>query len=225
MDNFQYSDLEKLIKEYQEDSGTIRGERLVMINYPKVFVMSAASSFECQIKKRCEDFINNPKLPLDQNYQKIAKLRNKNKTTVDSMFAKLEAYYSNKGIEILKADKFYDLFNGEAFKNIVISKYKEEKDKYILEINDLINKLKPLHKNNDKYGADYIRQCEVKEELEGCSFDDAEKSYLGLKLRRNRLSHDYIGGISDTFMDLQRFYNKAVVYVMALENSIMELTK
>lgn len=65
MDNFQYSDLEKLIKEYQEDSGTIRGERLVMINYPKVFVMSAASSFECQIKKRCEDFINNPKLPLD----------------------------------------------------------------------------------------------------------------------------------------------------------------
>ncbi len=51
MDNFQYSDLEKLIKEYQEDSGTIRGERLVMINYPKVFVMSAASSFECQIKK------------------------------------------------------------------------------------------------------------------------------------------------------------------------------
>ena len=82
-----------------------------------------------------------------------------------------------------------------------------------------------MHENNDKYGADYIRQCEVKEELEGCSFDDAEKSYLRLKLRRNRLSHDYIGGISDTFMDLQRFYNKAVVYVMALENSIMELTK
>lgn len=47
----QYGDIEKLIKEYEEDFNTIRQERIVMRNYPKVLVMSAASFFECQIKK------------------------------------------------------------------------------------------------------------------------------------------------------------------------------
>ena len=39
----QYKDIEKLIKEYEEDFNTIRQERIVMRNYPKVLVMSAAS--------------------------------------------------------------------------------------------------------------------------------------------------------------------------------------
>ena len=65
---------------------------------------------------------------------------------------------------------------------------------------------------------------DLKDELERCTFDDAESSYLNLKLRRNRVAHDYINGLSDTFEDLQKFYNKAIIYVVALELSIISLT-
>ena len=50
MSNNHYADLDKLIKEYEEDTINLRSERLVMKNYPKVLTMSAASSFEYNIK-------------------------------------------------------------------------------------------------------------------------------------------------------------------------------
>ena len=52
MRNSHYVELDKLIKEYEEDSRTIRSERMVMKNYPKVLTMSVASSFEYNIKNR-----------------------------------------------------------------------------------------------------------------------------------------------------------------------------
>lgn len=220
----QYRDIEKLIKEYEEDFNTIRQERIVMRNYPKVLVMSAASYFECQIKKKCEAFINNPKLPLDVNYPKIFALR-RNKPKVDQMFAKLCAY-ENNGVETLNAKEFYNFFGENKFECDVKSKYNNERLDYISIIDGLISDLKPLYeKDENKYGFDYLKQCELKEEFEKCSFEDAEKSYLYLKLKRNRLAHDYINGLSDTFEDLTRFYNKAVIYVVSLEKAIIELTK
>lgn len=220
----QYKDIEKLIKEYEEDFNTIRQERIVMRNYPKVLVMSAASFFECQIKKSCEAFINNPKLPLNVNYKKISAL-NGNKPKVDQMFAKLSGYEDN-GVEILNAKKFYDFFGGSAFECDVKSKYNNEQLSCISIIDGLISDLKPLYeKDENTYGFDYVKQCELKDELEKCSFEDAERSYLYLKLRRNRLAHDYINGLLDTFEDLRSFYNKAVMYVVSLEKAIIELTK
>lgn len=62
MRNSHYVELDKLVKEYEEDSRTIRSERMVMKNYPKVLTMSVASSFEYNIKNRCQDFYDNPKL-------------------------------------------------------------------------------------------------------------------------------------------------------------------
>ena len=56
------------------------------------------------------------------------------------------------------------------------------------------------------------------------SFDDAEKAFLSLKLRRNRVAHDYINGMTDTFVDIQNFYDIAVIYVVSLEAAIEELT-
>ena len=220
----QYRDIEKLIKEYEEDFNTIRQERIVMRNYPKVLVMSAASFFECQIKKKCEAFIDNPKLPLDVNYPKIFALC-RNKPKVDQMFAKLYAY-ENNGVETLDAKEFYNFFGENKFECDVKSKYNNERLDYISNIDELINDLKPLYdKDENKYGFDYLKQCELKEELEKCSFKDAERSYLNLKLKRNRLAHDYINGLSDTFEDLRSFYNKAVIYVVSLEKAIIELTK
>lgn len=220
----QYGDIEKLIKEYEEDFNTIRQERIIMRNYPKVLVISAASFFECQIKKKCEAFINNPKLPIDVNYPKIFALSG-NKPKVDQMFAKLCAY-ENNGVETLNAKKFYNLFGANKFECDVKLKYNNERLNYISIIDELISNLKPLYeKDEDKYGFDYLKQCELKEELKKCSFTDAEISYLSLKLKRNRLAHDYINGLSDTFEDLRSFYNKAVIYVVSLEKAIIELTK
>lgn len=224
MDYPQYKDIEELIKEYEEDFNTIRKERIVMRNYPKVLVMSTASFFECQIKKRCEAFINNPKLPLDINYPKIFTLHG-NKPKVDQIFAQL-CGYENHGVEFLDAKNFYDFFGGTNFESIVKLNYNCEKSHCISSIDELISNLKPLYdRDENKYGFDYVKQCELKEEVEKCSFEDAEKSYLYLKLKRNRLAHDYINGLSDTFEDLTRFYNKAVIYVVSLEKAIIELTK
>ena len=41
MSNNRYAELDKLIKEYEEDTINLRSERLVMKNYPKVLTMSA----------------------------------------------------------------------------------------------------------------------------------------------------------------------------------------
>ena len=60
MSNNRYAELDQLIKEYEEDIINLRSERLVMKNYPKVLTMSAASSFEYNIKNACQDFLNNP---------------------------------------------------------------------------------------------------------------------------------------------------------------------
>lgn len=222
MNNSQYMDLDKLISEYEEDFRTIKSERLIMKNYPKVLTMSAASSFEYQIKNCCQEFIDNPKLSMESNYPKIISLRGR-KPIVDKMFAKLEGY-NNNGIEQLDANKFYNLFGGQTFKSNVMECFNTELSVQIQNISNKITVLQSLLGQEEKYDFDYAKQSDLKDELERCSFDDAEKAYLNLKLRRNRVAHDYINGLSDTFEDIQKFYNKAIIYVVALEKSIRSLT-
>ena len=82
----------------------------------------------------------------------------------------------------------------------------------------------PLCGTDDKYDLDYAKQCDLKIELDRCSFDDAESAFLNLKLRRNRVAHDYIHGLSDTFEDILKFYNLAVIYAIAIEEAIKNLT-
>lgn len=45
-----------------------------------------------------------------------------------------------------------------------------------------------------------------------------------MKLRRNQVAHNYVNGLSDTFNDIQKFYDIAVIYVVALEEAIEKLT-
>lgn len=220
MSNSQYHELDKLIKEYEEDYRTIKSERLIMKNYPKVLTMSAASSFEYQIKNRCQEFLDSPILPIT-SYPNISVLKSK-KPKVDQMFAKLEGYDDN-GIEHLDAEKFYNLFGGQAFKTEVKSNFLIEHLATLERITAKIAGLSALVGEDEQYDFDYAKQCDLKDIVEQCSFDDAEKAYLSLKLRRNRVAHDYINGLSDTFEDIQKFYYAAVIYVVALEQSISAL--
>ena len=223
MSNSQYDELDKLIKEYEEDFHTIRGERLIMKNYPKVLTMTAASLFERQIKNRCQEFLDNPRLPINPNYPNVLSLHGR-KPVVDQMFATLEGYNDGNGVEHLDAEKFYDLFGGQPFKTALELKFTSERDSHLDSISNRITALQSLLGEEEKYDYDYAKQCDLKDELERCSFCDGETAYLSLKLRRNRVAHDYINGLSDTFSDIQKFYNKAVIYVIALEECIQSLT-
>ena len=211
--------MDKLIKEYEEDSITVRSERLVMKNYPKVLTMSAASSFEHNIKNTCQDFLDNPKLPIVPNYPKINSIRQS--PLVDKIYGKLEAYNDN-GIEHLAADKFYELF-GTSFKTDVQTIFAIKLQEKKAEVTAKVNSLLPLCGTEDKYDLDYAKQSDLKIELDRCNFDDAERAFLNLKLRRNRVAHDYIHGLSDTFEDILKFYNLAVIYAVSIEEAIKNL--
>lgn len=213
-----FSELEQLIREYETDSRTIKGDRIIMKNYPKVFVMSTASQFERQIKKHCQSFLDNPIHPIEQYYPLVGML-NGPKPKVDKMFAKLEAYNDN-GVETLCAEGFYAFWGGQAFKTVVKESFNETRDKKIEKINGIISSLLPLIEQDDAYAFNYAKNCYVSDILQGCSFEDGEHAYLSIKLRRNRVAHDYLDGLTDTFEDLQTFYQKAVIYVAALMGSI-----
>lgn len=226
MKSSRYSELEKLIKEHDEDQRTINQSRIIMINFPKVFTMSSASLFEFNIKKKCQKFIDSPKFPILTQYPKIQKLidnKKNKKPIVDQLFAKLEGY-DDDGVETLNAEKFYDFFGGKTFKDIVESKFTELIKSEVSYLNGKIKSLSYLVGQDEKYDLDYTIQTELMEEIRNRNFDDAEKAYLKLKLRRNRVAHDYMNGLSDTFADLQKFYNIAVLYVMALEDAITSIT-
>lgn len=222
----KYNELDRLIREYEEDFKTIREDKLIMKNYPKVLVMSIASLFEKQLKITCQNFIDSPKQPILTAYPQINILahRNPNKPLTDKMFAKLEGYYDNNGSEILNANKFYDLFGGRDFRNDVEQNFNTVRLTKINQVNLILNNLVNLLGEGEQYEYNYAKQADLKEKLNVCSFDVAEKAYLALKLRRNRVAHDYINGLSDTFEDLENFYYDAILYIVSLEHTIENLT-
>ena len=218
----QYAELEKLICEYDEDSKTFQIQKLIMKNYPKVFIMSSASLFETQIKRHCQDFLDHPLSPLS-NYPQIVACMNSSKPTVDKMYAKFETFDRGTGIERFDASKFYGLFGGQVFKSSVESFFTTEMTSQLQFVSDQISALLPLC-GQERYDFDYAKYCDLKDELSQCTFNSAEYSFLSLKRKRNQVAHNYINALTDTFDDLRRFYIKAVVYVVSLEKAIICLT-
>lgn len=222
----KYNELDRLISEYEVDFKTIREDKLIMKNYPKVLVMSIASLFEKQLKITCQNFIDNPIQSLSTTFPQIVALahKNPNKPLTDKMFAKLEGYYDNNGSEILNAQKFYDLFGGDVFKNDVEQNFNEVRLAKLDQVNSVLSNLMNLLDEGIQYEYNYAKQSDLKDKLDVCSFNVAERAYLSLKLRRNRVAHDYINGLSDTFEDIENFYYDAILYIVALEHAIEKLT-
>lgn len=225
MSNSPYHKLDKLISEYEEDARTIRSDKLIMLNYPKVFIMSVACSFEHQLKINIKDFIDFPQSPIQGTYPNIFRLlnHNPNKPITDKIYAKLEGY-ENNGVETLDANKFYYLFGGQPFVNNVETNFNIERSKRIGEIDSIITGLQSLLGQDDRYDIDYAKNGDIKDRLVQCTFDMSEKAFLSLKIRRNRVAHDYINGSSDSFEDIRNFYYDAVLYIIALETTLVSLT-
>ena len=138
------------------------------------------------------------------------------------MYKKMQT--RKNGVEHLSAEGFYKFFNGMVFKTRVKMIFDEKLQQRIQNIEEQINHLVPLLDTNEQYDLAYAKSCDLKDVYERCSFEDAEKAFLSLKLRRNKLAHDYINGLTDTFVDIQKFYDIAVIYVISLELAIEELT-
>lgn len=225
MSSSHYQELDKLIREYEEDSKLIRSDKLIIINYPKVFTMSVASSFEYYLKERINDFVASPKLPIATNYPQINALmqRQPNKPMADKMYAKLIGAEDN-GVEVLDASKFYTLFGGAPFVTDLTSRFAVEKARRKTDAESITQSLLPLLGTNDKIDEEYAKQSEISDRLDMCTFDVAERAFLSLKLRRNKVAHNYLHGLSDSFGDIRAFYYDAISYVVALEETIKDLT-
>ena len=130
----------------------------------------------------------------------------------------------SNGIQVLKANNFYDLFGGQPFRDIIRQNYESERNNRICKEGSLINGISALLGQNEQYERDYAKHSDIKERLEQCTFDKAEQAYLTLKLKRNRVAHDYIHGSSDSFEDVRNFYYDAVLFVIGLEKTFEGLT-
>lgn len=225
MSDFGYRELERLIDEYEEDAKLIRADKAIMLNYPKLFTMSVASSFEHQLKILLSDFVQYPKNPIRTTYPNIHELARKRraKPMEDKIFAKLEGYEKG-GMQMLNANPFYDLFGGQVFIDSVKEYFEDERLSRIEREEQLISGIYTLLEQSKQYEEDYAKHIDIKERLQQCNFDKAQNAYLTLKLKRNRVAHDYMNGLTDSFEDIRNFYYDAIIYVIGLEKAIIELT-
>lgn len=141
----------------------------------------------------------------------------------DKIFAKLEGY-ENGGIQVLNANPFYDLFGGQVFIDSVKQYFEEERLRRIEKEVKLINGIYALLEQSRQYDEDYAKHSDIKERLQQCTFDIAQNAYLTLKFKRNRVAHDYVNGLTDSFEDIRNFYYDAVIFVIGLEKAIIGLT-
>lgn len=223
-----YQILDKFLDEFEEDSRTIINYKQIMQNYPKTFVLFVASLFERNIKLRLNDFIDYPLSPLATTYPDISSLKARYPDIItDKIFANLKGYEDDSGVEVLCANSFYDLFGGTVFKTNLKANYDAYRDKKIHSISERVVALELLLETPDssKYEDDFAKYSDIKDRLDLCTFDIAEKAYLTIKLKRNRVAHDYLNGLSDSLENIRdSFYYYAVLYVLALEDTISSLT-
>lgn len=225
MSDFDYRELDRIINEYEEDVKLIRADKAIMLNYPKLFTMSVASLFEHQLKILISEFVQYPINSIQTTYPQIHALTRtrRGKPMEDKIFAKLEGY-ENGGIQVLNANPFYDLFGGQVFIDSVKQYFEEERLRRIEKEVKLINGIYALLEQSRQYDEDYAKHSDIKERLQQCTFDIAQNAYLTLKFKRNRVAHDYVNGLTDSFEDIRNFYYDAVIFVIGLEKAIIGLT-
>lgn len=227
MSNSPYHQLDRLIDEYEEVSRLIKADTIIMVNYAKVFLMTAASTFEHIIKQRCQDFINFPLIPISSYanlYSLIQYCNRKNIIVVDSMFGKFHTQNRTTGLVNLDATNFYNLFGGGVFKNSIEIIFNIELNNRITKFQDVVDNLSPLIGKSEQFNCAYVKNDDILERLKRCTFSISETAFLNLKLKRNQVAHNYINGLSDSFNDISNFYFDALIYVMALDAAIENLT-
>ena len=141
----------------------------------------------------------------------------------DTIFGRFVA--SNRfGIERLDATEFYRLFGGDSFKSIVKERFNELRDRQKTHANEQATRMGDLiatgyWQNEDSYAI----LIDMVDQLDRCTFDRAELAYLNIKLRRNKVAHNYMTELLDSFNDLRMFYYGASLYIVAVYEALSEL--
>ena len=217
-----YPTIKKLIDEYITDKVTLSPNREIFIYYPQLFVIASMSLFEKDIKERCNNIITNPAV----SFSSLPRLRNLINShphdILRTIYGKLLAQEIG-GIPNLSANDFYALY-GSTFKRQVEVNFDTLKNS---ETNNYLNIVKNLYTLigvDDKYNNAYIENEDIYNRLNVNNFNNAETAFLKLKLYRNKVAHNFLNGISDSFEDIRNIYYDAVLYVVALIQELKGLS-
>ncbi len=221
----RFPEIERIIKGYDKENKVLSMDSVSIENYPKVFTLCSASVFEKRIKEKLNLFLVNPREPIVSSYPKIKKIIDKNPNNyIDKIFGKLKAFNDSNGIDTLDASEFYELFGGDIFKLTIAKAYEELREMQKTHANNQAEKMLDLISSGYKDCEEpYALLIDMVEQLDLCSFERAEESYLSIKLRRNKVAHNYMNDLLDSFNDLRLFYYGAALYITSVDSAISGL--
>lgn len=195
---------------------------VVLSYYPQIFLLSVVSTFEKEIKKKFENIILNPisNLSLPNFFSVVS---SKPAYCLDNLYKKFKARDDN-GVIILDAQRFYNLFGGQAFQIIVSNTFESIKRIQIQDHKSIIDRLQPLLGSDDQTDRVYLYNDEIYNRLLNLTFNNAETAFLQLKLKRNKVAHNFLAGISDSFEDIRNLYYDAVLYVISIKEELSKFS-
>lgn len=218
-----YPIFKKIIDDFEYDKTIFTSNKAIMSYYPQLFLLAIVSTFEKEIKEKCNNIVTHPAIALT-SFPKFNKILLSNVWNyTDEIYKKFRAREKN-GLEILDASLFYDIFGGTNFKNDVVENFLIEKQKQIRDYINVISSITPLLGRDVKYDNDFAEKDDIRNRLNVLQFTNAEIAFLKLKLRRNRVAHNFLTGISDTFEDIKNLYYDAVLYVVAIKKTLANLS-
>jgi hypothetical protein len=225
LDIFPYRQIEKLISEFEQDEKAFNPARLVMENYPKVLIMYVASTFEQDIKDKLYKY-RGAALTAGRLPDRITRIDENGRPDplADKLFRKFEARVNAVGIETLSADEFYQLFTNEDFETNARLNFSSLHTRQVTEINSIVELYSSMPEDTNIVEL-HVKYDEIRRIWNTCTFEISRDAFLGLKLRRNNVAHDYIGGLSDTFSDIRDFYYRGLLFVMTLVDTLNSMTQ
>ena len=217
-----YPTIKNIIDEYQLIYCALSPNREIFTYYPKLFVMAVVSLFEKEIKGKCNNIITNPINPIS-TLPRLRNLINSHpRDILSKIYGKLIAT-EDAGISNLSANAFYELYGNMAFKNNAENYFNSLLS---AEISTSYNITQSLYNliGVANYDKDYAEIDDIYNRLQNNNFINAETAFLKLKLRRNKVAHNFLTGISDSFEDIRNLYYDAVLYVVALKQALSDLS-
>lgn len=218
MNKTYYPTFRKLIDEIERNKALLSANSIVVSYHPQILLLSVVSTFEKEIKKKFENIITNPILGLI--LPKFNKLVTSNPAyCLDNLYKKFKAR-DDKGSIILSAEDFYTLFGGKTFSAAVSTTFQYIRQTQMLEHKSIVDRLQPLLGTDDRTDQIYLSNDGIYQRLSKLTFKGAETAFLQLKLKRNKVAHDFLTGISDSFEDIRDLYYDAVFYVVAVKDEL-----
>lgn len=222
MNKTYYPNFKILIDEIEHNKALLSSNNIVGSYYPHIFLLSVVSTFEKEIKKKFENILSNPIANL--NLPGFFRLVSLNPTySLENLYKKFQARDDN-GVIKLNAQGFYALFGGQPFQTLVSTTFQSIKQIQIKDFKSKIDQLKPLLGTDDQTDRIYLYNDEICKRLLNLTFHNAETAFLQLKLKRNKVAHNFLTGISDSFEDIRDLYYDAVLYVVSIKEELSKFS-